>query len=65
MKQQVMVAPKQIEFREVPVPELQAGQVLVKIKRLVSAAVTFMYITVRTHLQGIRSPRDMRCPDRS
>ena len=34
MKQQVMVAPKQIEFREVPVPELQAGQVLVKIKKI-------------------------------
>lgn len=29
-----MVAPKQIEFREVPVPELQAGQVLVKIKKI-------------------------------
>ena len=34
MLQQVMTAPKQIEFREVPIPEPQAGQVLVKIMEI-------------------------------
>lgn len=34
MLQQVMTAPGVIEFREIPVPELQAGQVLVKIMRI-------------------------------
>ena len=34
MLQQVMTAPGQITFREVPVPEPKAGQALVKIKRI-------------------------------
>lgn len=34
MTQQVMTAPKQIEFREVPVPEPEKKQVLVKIKKI-------------------------------
>lgn len=34
MIQQVMVAPKKIEFFNVPVPEVQPGQVLVKIKKI-------------------------------
>ena len=34
MLQQVMTNPKEITFREVPVPEITAEQVLVKIKRI-------------------------------
>lgn len=34
MLQQVMTAPGEITFREIPVPEVQADQVLVKIKRI-------------------------------
>lgn len=34
MKQQVMIEPKKIVFREVPVPEPDEGQVLVKIKKI-------------------------------
>jgi L-iditol 2-dehydrogenase len=34
MIQQVMTAPKNIVFREVPVPEAKAGQVLIKIKKI-------------------------------
>lgn len=34
MIQQVMVQPKKIEFREIPVPEPKAGEVLVKIMRI-------------------------------
>jgi Threonine dehydrogenase and related Zn-dependent dehydrogenases len=34
MIQQVMTSPGTIEFREIPVPELKAGEVLVKIKRI-------------------------------
>lgn len=34
MKQQVMTAPKQIIFQQVPIPEPGPGQVLVKIKRI-------------------------------
>ena len=34
MLQQVMTAPGKIEFREVPVPEIGANQVLVKMMRL-------------------------------
>lgn len=34
MKQQVMVAPGQITFREIPVPEVGPDQVLVKIKKI-------------------------------
>ena len=31
MLQQVMTAPGKVEFREVPIPQLKAGEVLVKI----------------------------------
>ena len=34
MRQAVMTAPGRIELREVPVPELAAGQVLVRVKRI-------------------------------
>ncbi|RXG63149.1 alcohol dehydrogenase [Candidatus Atribacteria bacterium 1244-E10-H5-B2] len=34
MKQAVMTAPGKIEFRDVPVPKVKEGQVLVKIKRI-------------------------------
>jgi len=34
MKQAIMTAPGQIEFRDVPVPALAAGQVLVRMKRI-------------------------------
>ena len=34
MLQEVMTAPKQIEFKEIPVPELKADQVLVKMERI-------------------------------
>jgi len=34
MKQAVMTAPGQIDFRDVPVPALAAGQVLVRMKRI-------------------------------
>ena len=34
MLQQVMTAPGVIEFREVPIPEPKAGEVLVKIMRI-------------------------------
>lgn len=34
MLQQVMTAPRQIEFREVPVPEITSDQVLVKIQKI-------------------------------
>ena len=34
MLQQVMTAPGQIEFREVPIPEITPEQVLVKIQKI-------------------------------
>lgn len=34
MLQQVMTAPGEIEFREVPVPEPEENQVLVKIRKI-------------------------------
>jgi L-iditol 2-dehydrogenase len=34
LKQAVMIAPGKIEFRDVPVPKVKKGQVLVKIKRI-------------------------------
>ena len=50
MLQQVMTNPKEITFREVPVPEITAEQVLVKIKRIASVVLTSMFITESTHL---------------
>ncbi len=34
MLQELMVAPGEIEFREVPVPEVMKGQVLLQMKRI-------------------------------
>jgi L-iditol 2-dehydrogenase len=34
MLQQVMTAPGVIEFREIPVPELKPGEVLVRIEKI-------------------------------
>ena len=54
MLQQVMTAPKKIEFRSVPVPEIGEDQVLVKIMKIGIVEVIFMCITVPTHLLPIR-----------
>ena len=57
MLQQVMTAPGVIEFREVPIPEPKAGEVLVKIMRI---GVISMSITVNTRLRNIPSPKATR-----
>ena len=34
MKQQIMIEPGKIEFREIPIPELKENEVLIKIMRI-------------------------------
>ena len=48
------------EFRDVPTPKPQPGEVLVKIRRLACAARISMCITGNTPSPNIPSPRDMR-----
>ena len=54
MLQQVMTAPGVIEFREVPIPEPKAGEVLVKIMRIGVCG------SVNTRLRNIPSPKATR-----
>lgn len=54
MLQQVMTNPKEITFREVPVPEITADQVLIKIMKIGVCGSISMCIMGNIHLPSIR-----------
>ena len=54
MKQQIMNTPKEIIFKEFPVPEISDEQVLVKIHRIGICEVVYMYIMTCIHLHHIK-----------
>ena len=61
MLQQLMTAPGVIEFREVPIPEPKAGEVLVKIMRIgVCGSDIHVYHGEHPFTPNIPSPRGMR-----
>ena len=64
MLQQVMTAPGVIQFREVPTPQPQPGEVLVKIMKIGVCGRTSTSITGSTPSPSTPSPRGMRSPAR-